>query len=111
MEIDERKAAVVFSFVAVTGIAFLFLLSETAKESSVAEALVAAPNSLLKISGRAENVTSEKFMLCDTMCISVRTGESPSAALLYNGRAATAIGRLKDYRGSVYIEAEVITSE
>jgi len=108
MEIDEQKAAVVFSLVAVAGIALLFLLSETAAEASVAEALVAAPNSLLEISGTAANVTSEKFMLCDTLCLSVRAKGISSAALLFDGREAVVLGRVKEYQGNRYLEAEKI---
>lgn len=109
MEIDERKAAVVFSFVAVAGIALLFFLSETPYRSSVAEALLAEPNALVEVTGTAANVTPGKFMICERLCVSVKTKGIPSAALLYEGREAVVLGRVKEYQGNRYLEAEKVT--
>jgi hypothetical protein len=109
MEIGEKQMAVVFSFVAVMGIALLFLLSETPKKSSVAEALLAEPNTLVEVAGAAANVTPEKFMLCERLCVSIKTRAIPSAALLFEGRSAIVLGRVKEYQGNRYLEAEKIT--
>lgn len=100
-------------------------MSETPQHASVAQALVAEPNSLLVISGAAANVTDGKFLLCDKVrtriagaeigepqlswiCISIRGNGMPSAALLYSGRDAIVTGRVKEYRGNRYFEAEKI---
>lgn len=83
-------------------------MSETPRAASVAQALVAEPNSLLVISGAAANVTGGKFLLCDRVCLSVRDNGIPSASLLFNGRDATVTGRVKEYRGNRYFEAEKI---
>ena len=64
MEMDEKKIALAAAVFAVAGIALLFFLSETPRESSVAEALVAPASSYLSISGIARNVTADKFYLC-----------------------------------------------
>jgi len=108
MQIDENKTALAAALLAVAGIALLFLLSETAEKTSVAQALVAQPNSRLEIAGTAANVTAEKFQLCDRVCISVRSQGLPSASLLSNGRMASVKGRLKEYKGSKYVVADTI---
>lgn len=108
MEIDERKVIAASVAFAVIGIAILFFLSETPQKASVAAASVAQENSLLIIEGTATNITAQKFMLCDSVCISVKNSGLPSALLLSNGRNATVQGRVKEYMGSRYIEAEKI---
>ena len=105
MRLDEKKITVAAAAFAIIGIALLFFMSETARAASVAQALVAEPNSLLIMRGTAANVTAEKFSLCDGVCISVRNSNLPSAALLSNGRGAAVTGRVKEYLGRRYIEA------
>ena len=108
MRLDEKKVVLAASVFAVAGIALLFFMSETPKIASVAEALVAQENTLVEIRGYAANVTSEKFSLCERLCISVRSSGIPSAQLLDDGRGAIVLGRVKEYRGSRYLEAEKI---
>ncbi|MFA5929436.1 MAG: hypothetical protein WC861_00985 [Candidatus Micrarchaeia archaeon] len=109
MELDEGKIALAAAVFAVTGIAFLFFLSETPRESSVAEALVAPANSYLEISGEAANVTADKFYLCQRgLCISMKKGGLVSAQLVSDGSDLRVLGRVKEYKGSRYFEAERI---
>ncbi len=108
MLLDEKKVVVAASLFAAAGIALLFFLSETPKAMSVAQALVAEPNTLALVSGQAANVTGGKFSLCDRLCISVLSSGIPSASLLSEGRIATVFGRIKEYRGNRYFEAERI---
>ena len=94
---------------AVAGIALLFFLSETPREASVAEALVAPPNSYLGISGIAQNITADKFYICQhELCISMKKGEIVSAQLVADGSGLRVLGRVKEYKGSRYFEAEKI---
>jgi hypothetical protein len=111
MLVDEKNVVAAAALFAAAGIALLFFLSETPRKASVAEALVAEQNSLLEISGQAANVTSDKFLLCDRLCISVRSNGIPSALLLSQGRHASVLGRVKEYMGNRYIEAEKIDVE
>ena len=112
MELDERKIALVAAVFAVAGIALLFFLSETPREASVAEALVAQANSYLSISGVAQNVTADKFYLCQRqLCISMKKGEIVSAQLVTDGSDLRVLGRVKEYQGSRYFEAERIEVE
>lgn len=108
MLLDERKVAASAIVAAVMGIALLFLMSETPMRASVAEALVAEPNSLLEVSGSAFNMTNGKFSLCGGLCISVRSMGIPSAELLSEGRGVLVLGRVKEYMGRRYLEAEKI---
>lgn len=108
MRLDEKKVAVAAACAAVAGIALLLFLSETAQKASIASALVADENTLLEISGRAANVTSGKFSLCERLCISVRSNSLPAALLLYEGKEASVLGRVKVYQGNHYIVAEKI---
>jgi hypothetical protein len=109
MEMDERKITIAAAVFAVAGIALLFLLSESVRDASVAEALVAPENSPLRISGEAANVTAEKFYLCQgKLCISVRKGGLPSAELVAKGSEVAVTGRVKEYKGSEYFVAEKI---
>ncbi|MFA6907287.1 MAG: hypothetical protein WC263_00490 [Candidatus Micrarchaeia archaeon] len=112
MEMDEKRIALVAAVFAVAGIALLFFLSETPRESSVAEALVAPANSYLGISGIAKNVTADKFYLCQRqLCISMKKGELVSAQLVAEGSSLRVQGRAKEYKGSRYFEAERIEME
>ena len=109
MEMDERKIALAAAVFAVAGIALLFFLSETPREASVAEALVAPANSYLSLSGIAQNVTADKFYLCQhELCISMKKGELVSAQLVAQGSEVSVLGRVKEYQGSRYFEAERI---
>jgi len=125
MRLDERKITFAATAFAIVGILLLLLMSETAENASVAQALVAPENTLVIVSGNVANVTAGKFMLCDTvhtraaseetgeprltwMCVSVKPGGLPSAVLLSNGRSAVVTGRVKEYKGNRYIEAEKI---
>ena len=108
MLLDEKKVAVAACLFAVAGIALLFFMSETPKAMSVAAALVAEPNTLAQVGGKAANVTGGKFSLCERLCISVLSNGIPSASLLSEGRSAAVLGRVKEYRGNRYIEAEKI---
>ena len=109
MEMDEKKIALAAAVFAVAGIALLFFLSETPREASVAEALVAQANSYLSISGTAQNVTADKFYLCQRqLCIGMKKGELVSTQLVENGDALQVLGRVKEYQGSRYFEAERI---
>ena len=107
MELDEHGMAIAAAFVALIGIAMLFLLSETPKSASIADALLAPEKTLLEVRGNAANSTTEKFLLCESyLCISVRKNSVPSAELVADGRRASVLGRVKEYKGSRYIEAE-----
>ena len=109
MEMDEGRIALAAAVFAVAGIALLFLLSETARDASVAEASVAPANSYLRISGTAQNVSAGKFYICQyKVCISVKKGELVSAQLVAEGSGITALGRVQEYKGSRYFEAERI---
>ena len=108
MEMDERKIIIASIAFAVIGIALLFFLSETPQKASVAAASVAQENSLFIIEGSAANITADKFLLCDFVCISVRSNGLPSALLLSNGRNVTVQGRVKNYMGRQYVDAEKI---
>jgi hypothetical protein len=109
MEMDERKIALAAAVFAVAGIALLLLLSETPREASIAEALVAPANSYLGITGIVKNVTSEKFYLCKrNLCISMKKGSLVSARLVADGNGLHVLGRVKEYQGSRYFEAERI---
>ena len=111
MRIDEKKVVKAAAVFAVAGIALLFLMSETPKKMSVAQALVAEPNTLAQVGGKAANITNGKFYLCERLCISVKSGGIPSAELLSEGRGASVLGRIKEYRGNRYMEAEKIDLE
>ncbi|MFA6328120.1 MAG: hypothetical protein WCY41_01605 [Candidatus Micrarchaeia archaeon] len=109
MEMDERKVALAAAVFAVAGIALLFFLSETPREASVAEALVAQANSYLSITGVAQNITADKFYLCQRgLCISMKKGGIVSAQLVEDGNELRVLGRVKEYRGARYFEAESI---
>ena len=109
MEMDERKIAIAAAVFAVAGIALLFFLSETPREASVAEAIVAPANSYLSIAGVAQNITADKFYLCQRqLCISMKKGGLVSAQLVSEGDALKVLGRVKEYKGSRYFEAERI---
>ena len=108
MEIDERKIIIASIAFAIIGIALLFFLSETPQKASVAAATVAQANSLLIIEGSAANITADRFQLCDIACISVRGNGLPSALLVSKGRNVTVLGRVKNYMGRQYVDAEKI---
>ena len=108
MRVDERRIVLAAAAFAIAGIALLLFMSETPRNASVAEALISEQNSLLVVSGMAANVTADKFSLCDKVCISVRSNGIPSASLLFSGRNAVVTGRVKEYRGNRYFEAEKI---
>lgn len=111
MRVDEQRIVLAAAAFAIAGTALLLLMSETPRNASVAEALVAEQNSLLILSGAAENVTADKFALCDKLCISVRSKDIPSALLLSGGREAIVTGRVKEYRGNRYFEAEKVEAK
>ena len=112
MEMDEKKIALAAAVFAVAGIALLLFLSETPREASVAEALVAPANSYLSIDGIAENVTADKFYLCQhELCISMKKGDIVSAQLVAQGSGLRVTGRVNVYKGSRYFEAEKIEVE
>ncbi|MCX6769856.1 MAG: hypothetical protein NT051_04225 [Candidatus Micrarchaeota archaeon] len=107
MEIDERGIAISATIFAVIGIALLLFLSETPAKATVAQALIAPQNSLLLLRGTVANVTADKFSLCEgALCISVKKKSSPSANLVRNGAEASILGRVKEYMGQRYFEAE-----
>jgi len=109
MEMDEGKIALAAAVFAVAGIALLFFLSETPREASVAEALVAPANSYLRITGSAQNITADKFYLCQHgLCIGMKKGNLVSAQLVSDGSGLRVLGRVKEYKGSRYFEAENI---
>jgi len=109
MEIDEKKIALAAAVFAVAGIALLFFLSETPRDASVAEALVAPANSYLGIKGIAQNITSDKFYICQhELCISMKKGTLVSAQLVAEGSDLHVLGRVKEYKGNRYFEAEKI---
>ena len=110
-QVDEKRIVLAAAAFAIAGIALLLFMSETPRKASVAEAMIAEQNSLLVVSGTAANVTAEKFSLCDRVCISVRSNGIPAASLLFNGRNAVVTGRVKEYRGNRYFEAEKIDLE
>jgi hypothetical protein len=109
MEIGEREVSAAAAIFAIVGIAALLFLSETPSAASIAEANVADPNSLLILGGTVENSTAGKFSLCERqVCISVKWEGLASGNLVYDGRQAKVLGRVKEYRGSRYFEAERI---
>ena len=108
MMLDEGKIVAAAALFSVVGIALLLFMAETPQQASVAQALLSGQNALVRIYGTAANVTSEKFLLCDPLCISVRSNDLPSARLLADGRQASVVGRMKDYMGRKYVEAESI---
>ena len=109
MEIDEKKIALAAAVFAVAGIALLFFLSETPREASIAEALVAPANSYFSITGIAQNITADKFYICQhELCISMKKGGIVSAQLVADGSELRVLGRVKEYKGSRYFEAEKI---
>ena len=108
MEMREKHVALAAAVAAVAGIALLFFLSETPREASVAEALVAPANSYLWISGIAGNVTADKIYLCQyRLCIGMKK-TLVSAQLVEEGSGLHVLGRVKEYQGSRYFEAEKI---
>lgn len=107
-QVGEKRIVLAAAAFAIAGIALLLFMSETAQNATVAEALVAEQNSLLVVNGMAANVTAEKFSLCSSVCMSVRSNGIPSASLLFNGRNAIVTGRVKEYRGNRYFDAEKI---
>lgn len=107
-QVDEKRIVLAAALFAIAGIALLLFMSETPRNASVAEALVAEPNTLLIVGGMAANVTADKFSLCDKVCVSVRSNGIPSASLLFNGRNAVVTGRVKEYRGNRYFDAEKV---
>jgi len=111
MQLDEKKVVVAACLVAVLGIALLFLMNETPRRMNIAQALVSQENTLAEVAGTAENLTEGKFSLCDQLCISVRFSGIPSAYLLSDGRVAVVLGRIKEYRGNRYLEAERIDAK
>ncbi|MCX8174950.1 MAG: hypothetical protein N3E51_01980 [Candidatus Micrarchaeota archaeon] len=108
MGLDQRSIVLGAASLAAAGIALLFLMAETPRKATVAEAMIAEENSLLVIYGTAQNATFGKFMLCDRLCILVRAGNIPSSHLLFSGRSAAVTGRVRQFRGSRYLEAEKI---
>lgn len=108
MQLDEKKVIIAACLAAVVGIALLFLMNESPRRMNAAQALVAQANTLAEVAGTAENVTGGKFSLCDRLCISVRFSGIPAAYLLSEGRSAIVLGRIKEYRGNRYLEAEKI---
>ena len=111
MRVDERRIVLAAAAFAIAGIALLLFMSETPRSATVAETMIAEQNSLLVVSGMAANVTADRFSLCDKVCLSVRSNGIPAASLLFNGRNAIVTGRVKEYRGNRYFEAEKIDLE
>lgn len=109
MEIGERGIAAAAAAFAIVGIALLLFFSETPQSASVAKSSVAEENSLFILSGTAANVTSDRFSLCESgVCISVRKGGIASAELVAEGRGVVVEGRVREYMGKRYVEAEKI---
>lgn len=128
MRLEEGNVTIAAAAFAIVGTLALFLLSESPQSASVAQAIVAQSNTLVKVDGEAANVTSEKFLLCQQVeaglgnsgagaekaqrtriCISVRGKDLPASALLYEGKMVIVTGRVKEYKWNKYIEAEEIT--
>lgn len=108
MRLGERGAIVASVLAAAAGIALLFLLANEPQKASVAQALLLPENSLVELSGTAANVTADRFLLCDSMCISVRKNGLPAGNLVANWREIKVRGTVQKYRGNSYIEAERI---
>ena len=108
MKIDENRIIIASIVFAIVGIVLLFFLSETPQNASVASAIVSPQNSLLIVNGTVENITSDKFLLCNNVCISVKTNGLPSALLLSKGRNASVKGRVNAYMGKTYMVAQEI---
>jgi hypothetical protein len=107
MEVGERGIALASAAFAIVGIALLLFFAEKPYDASVAEAMFLPPNTLLKVGGTAVNVTADRFLLCrDYVCISVRKGESASSQLVAAGRDLSVTGRVKEYLGRRYVEAQ-----
>jgi DNA/RNA endonuclease YhcR with UshA esterase domain len=111
MHLDEGKIAFSAAVCAALGIALLFAFSETAQSATAASALVSQENSLLLVSGTARNVTSDKFLLCDVVCISIRKQGTVPGELVREGGEVKVLGRVHEYRGNRYLEAEKIEVE
>ena len=108
MELDEKGIVLAAAAFAVAGILLLLLFSETPKNASAAQALIEPENTLVIVTGQAQGVGTDKFSLCDIVCISVRSNGLATAGLLENGRQATVTGRVMEYQGNRYMEAEKI---
>jgi hypothetical protein len=109
MWVDEGRATLLAAAVAVAGTLLLLLFSGTPQKAGVAQALLSEPGAYVELSGSASNVTSGKFLVCEgKLCISVRAGKAPLSRLVYEGRWITATGRVQEYMGNRYIEAEKI---
>ena len=107
MEVGDGGIALASAAFAIVGIALLLFFAERPTDASVAEALLLPPNTLLRMGGTAGNVTADRFLLCgDHVCISVRKGETASAQLVSAGRDLLVTGRVKEYLGRRYVEAE-----
>jgi hypothetical protein len=107
----NRKIIAAAAIFAAIGIALLFFLSETPSKLSVGQALVTDENTAVILEGKAKNITDGKFLLCERLCISVRSEGVATAALLADGRQAVVQGRMKEYRGSRFVEAQAIDIE
>lgn len=109
MEAAEKEIAYGAALFAIVGIVALLFMSETPRDASVAEAAVALPNSLLRLQGTAANVTADKFQLCQSsVCVPVKKMGLAPAELVSPGCSVTVLGRVKEYRGNRYFEAEAI---
>ncbi len=110
MHLDEGRIAFAAAVCAAIGIALLFAFSETAQNATVASALVSEENSFLLVSGTAANVSQDRFLLCEGVCISVRKNNLPSSQLVHEGGYARVLGRVHEYRGNRYFQAQEIDS-
>jgi len=106
MRLDERGIAAAAALFAIFGIALILVFSETPHEMRVAEALIAQEKTLVSLSGTAMNVSGGRFLICDSLCVSVRAGGMASYPLVAEGNFVSVTGRMKEYMGRKYVEAE-----
>lgn len=108
MRVDERKIVIASVCFAVIGICILFFLSETPQKVTVAQAIISDENTLVVLEGTATNITAKKFLICDSLCISVQKNDLPASYLIKEGDYVVIRGRVKEYYKNKYIEAEKI---
>ncbi|MEM4348033.1 MAG: hypothetical protein QXN37_00485 [Candidatus Anstonellaceae archaeon] len=107
--LDEGRIALIASLIAFCGIAVLFIFMERATEVSVPQALLEKENTLVRLQGEVENVTSNGFSICsDGVCIKVNAKKEPLSFLIRKGSQVEVTGKVKIYQMTRYIEAERI---
>ncbi|MCX8196768.1 MAG: hypothetical protein N3G80_00405 [Candidatus Micrarchaeota archaeon] len=107
VHLDEQRIVALAAFFAIAGTFLLFL--EIPTVTTVGRALIEAENTLVRLEGYAANVTQQKFLLCQkTLCITVQARGSVAGKLVGEGQNVVVVGKIKNYRGAKYVEAQKI---